>query len=75
MAREKAEGLYVEGEVFGRALNPNVRIALARQRVIRAVDFGDWELILSSFCRRIICPVSAGGQNPAQLMTTSELSG
>jgi len=32
-------------------------------------------VILSSFCRRIICPVSAGGQNPAQLMTTSELSG
>jgi hypothetical protein len=44
MACEKAKGLYVEGEVFGRALDPKLGIALARQRVIRAIDFGDRKL-------------------------------
>jgi hypothetical protein len=44
MPREKAECLNVEDEVFGRALDPDLRIALARQRVIRAIDFGDREL-------------------------------
>jgi len=44
MAREKAECLDVEHEVFGRALDPDLRIALAGQRVVGAVDLSDGEL-------------------------------
>jgi hypothetical protein len=40
-AGKEPERFQMENEVFGCALDPNLRIALARQRVVRAIDFSD----------------------------------